>query len=342
MSTQTGQLKKEGFLLCICAVIAVFHSGCAGVQSALDPAGPQAQRIGGLWRLLFWTCSIVFLLVMAALTHAVWRGRAREAADNSAETERRTTMLVAGAIALSIVILFVFLIADFRVGRATTTFPSSAVKIKVTGYQWWWDFEYQDEVASQLVRVSNELHIPTGRPVQFDLTSRDVIHSFWVPNLHGKIDAMPGYQTGIWLQADRTGKYRGQCAEYCGHQHAHMAFWVIAEAPEQFAAWRENQRRPAVQPMTAEQQRGQQVFLTRTCVMCHQIRGTIAGGRSAPDLTHLASRQTIAAGTLAINRNNLRGWITNPQHYKPGNKMPPHKFSEEELNALLSYLESLK
>jgi cytochrome c oxidase subunit 2 len=280
---------------------------------------------------------------MGALAYALRRGRRRQAADSAPETERRIGRVVAGAITVTIVILFVFLIADFSTGRALSSLQwSGAPVIRVTGHQWWWDVEYQDEVPSQHVRTSNEIHIPTGRPVKFELTSQDVIHSFWVPNLHGKTDLLTGYQTATWLQADRPGKYRGQCAEYCGHQHAHMAFLVIAEPPDQFNAWLDNQRRPAPQPTTAEQQRGQQIFLTRACVMCHQIRGTDAGAVVAPDLTHLATRQSIAAGTLANERDNLRSWITNPQHIKPGNKMPSNTLSDEEMNALLSYLQSLK
>jgi cytochrome c oxidase subunit 2 len=317
-------------------------SGCTGIQSALDPAGPQAHRIDRLWWLFFWVCTAIFVLVMGALAQAVRRGRARQAPDETPETERRAAKIIAALIGISVVILFVFMIADFSTGRALTTYPPAAQKIRVTGYQWWWDFNYENDVPSQQVRTSDEIHIPTGVPVQFVMTAQDVIHSLWVPNLHGKTDLIPGYQTGTWFQADRAGTYRGQCAEYCGHQHAHMGFLVVAEPPDQFSAWLDNQRRPAPQPTSPDEQRGQQVFLTHTCVMCHQIRGTPAGGRTAPDLTHLATRQTIAAGTIVNNRENLRGWVTDPQHYKPGTKMPANPLGDEELNTLLTYLESLK
>ncbi len=333
-------LRLRKTLLCACLFLS---SSCAGVQSSLDPAGPQAQRISRLWWLMFWVCSVIFALVIGALAYALRRGRRREEPDAAPEVERRIAKIVAGALAVSAVILFAFLIADFSTGRALSSLQSpDALKIKVTGRQWWWDFEYEDQTPSRNARVANEIHIPTGRPVKFEMTSQDVIHSFWAPNLHGKTDLLTGYWTVTWLQADRPGAYRGQCAEYCGHQHAHMAFMVIAEPPDQFNAWLDNQRRPAPQPTTAEQQRGQQLFMTRACVMCHQIRGTDAAARTGPDLTHLATRRNIAAGTLPNNRGALGAWIVDSQRIKPGNKMPPNELSGEELNALLSYLESLK
>jgi cytochrome c oxidase subunit II len=318
-------------------------SGCAGFQSALDPAGPQAGRISRLWWLMFWVCSAVFVAVMGALVYALRRGRGRTEAETAPEAERRTARIVGGALAVTVLILFAFMISDFVTGRALSSLEAGdALKIKVTGHQWWWEFEYDHLIPSQRVRTANEIHIPTGRPVMLEMTSRDVIHSFWVPNLHGKTDLMTGHQTVTWLQADRPGTYRGQCAEYCGHQHAHMALLVVAEPPEQFNAWLENERRPAPPPVTPDQQRGQQLFLTRTCVMCHTIRGTEAGSRAGPELTHLAGRQTIAAGTLANNRANLAAWVADPQRVKPGNRMPPSELSGDELNALVSYLESLK
>lgn len=330
-------------LLRLCPLSVSFFYGCAGVQSSLDPAGPQAERIGRLWWLMFWVCLIVFAGVMVALGYALRRGRSRDEADNSPEAERRTTKIIAGSLAITVIILFAFMVADFSTGRALGSLQSSnAIEIKVTGRQWWWDFEYQDATPSRNVRVANEIHIPTGRSIKFDMTSQDVIHSFWAPNLHGKTDLLTGYRTVTWLQADRPGAYRGQCAEYCGHQHAHMAFTVVAEPPDQFNAWLDNQRRPAPQPSTAEQQAGERLFLTRACVMCHQIRGTGAGATTGPDLTHLATRRTIAAGTLANNRGSLGAWVVDSQRIKPGNKMPPNELSGEELNALLSYLESLK
>jgi cytochrome c oxidase subunit II len=178
--------------------------------------------------------------------------------------------------------------------------------------------------------------------VQIRGQSNDVIHSFWVPNLHGKRDLIPSRTTTEWIQADHAGIYRGQCAEFCGAQHAHMALWVIAEPEEKFRAWMQRQLQPAVQPSDTETQRGQQVFLNSTCVFCHQIQGTTAAGQNAPDLTHFGSRRSIAAGTLPNTKGNLAGWIVDPQSVKPGNHMATVPVKPQDLQPLIDYLESLK
>ena len=179
-------------------------------------------------------------------------------------------------------------------------------------------------------------------PVTFTLKSNDVIHSFWVPNLSGKKDLIPGKIATIWLQADQPGLYRGQCAEYCGHQHAHMALLVIAEPEQQFEAWTRNQIQSAPSPTSDSQKRGQQVFLSSTCVMCHAIGGTSAASVFGPNLTHVGSRQTIAAATLVNTRDHLSQWVTNSQVVKPGNRMPPNNLSSDDLQAVLDYLQSLQ
>jgi cytochrome c oxidase subunit II len=317
---------------------------CRGVQSALDPAGPQASRITSMWWLMFWVCSAVFALVMIYLLAALYRSA--RGVDNSVirpSAEAGKKAAVTGAVVLTVIILFVFLIADLLVGRGLSSLSSqSPVTIQVTGHQWWWEFKYADPVPSNIVTTANEIHIPVGQPVELITTSRDVIHSFWVPNLHGKKDLIPGQVTTTWLQADRPGVFRGQCAEFCGHQHAHMSLIVVAEEPADFYAWLESGRKPAAQPASPAEQRGQQVFLSSTCAMCHTIQGTRANGKVAPDLTHLAGRRQIAAGTLANTRDNLASWVVDSQKIKPGNKMPPHNLDSEDLQALLSYLESLK
>jgi cytochrome c oxidase subunit 2 len=248
-------------------------------------------------------------------------------------------------VVITIAILFTLLITSFLAGRSVHSLASAdprALTIDVTGQQWWWQVKYENDVPSQMVTTANEIHIPVGRVVQFKLRSNDVIHSFWAPNLHGKKDLVPGHIAAIWIRADRPGTYRGQCAEFCGYQHAHMAFTVIAEPEEQFNAWYGAQLQSAVSPATAQQLRGQQVFLSSTCIMCHRIQGTDAGGAVGPDLTHLASRQTIAAATLENTREHLASWILDSQAIKPGNRMPPNPLSAEDLQALLDYLQSLK
>jgi len=324
-------------------------STAASPQSALDPAGPYANHLRRLWWLMFYTTSAVFLVVMIVLSFAAFRQRAASTSDSlfipsEPERERRASRVVIGSVVATAAILFGLMLFSFFVGRAVYSRPAEAdlLTIEVTGHQWWWDVRYANSIPSQIVTTTNEIHIPVGRTVVFKLNSSDVIHSFWVPNLNGKTDLIPGHPAETWLRADRPGIYRGQCAEFCGYQHAHMAFAIVAETEDQFRSWYENQLKSAPSPMTPTQLRGQQLFLSRPCVMCHGIRGTDAGGRVGPDLTHVASRQTIAAGTLPNDREHLASWIANSQEIKPGNRMPPIPFNSDDMNSLLDYLQSLK
>lgn len=326
-------------------------AGCTGRQSVLNPSGPPAERISGLWWLMFWCLIGIFVLVMGALVLAVihsHRRRRREPAappmSTDPGTERRMSRAVTAAVGITFVLLMILLVASVVTGRSVSPLSASAdaLQVEVIGHQWWWEFGYGDPQPQQIVSTANELHIPVGRPVRIRGTSRDVIHSFWVPNLQGKVDLIPGRTSDLWIQADEPGVYRGQCAEFCGHQHAKMAFLVIAEPPEQFDAWLAAQRQPAVVPDTPIERRGQQVFQSSTCPLCHTIAGTEAGSRIGPDLTHLASRRTLGGAALPNNRGNLAGWIVDPQQIKPGNRMPPNPLKPEDLQALLTYLESLK
>ena len=258
-------------------------------------------------------------------------------------SERQLGSSVAVAGGLTIVALIALLFQSVVTGRALDTLRSpDALRIQVTGNQWWWDVQYVTANPSLRVTTANEIHIPVGRPIRFDLLSNDVIHSLWIPNLQGKIDLVPGRLNELWLQADRAGVYRGQCAEYCGLQHAKMALVVVAEPPADFERWLTGNRAPAPAPVTPEQQRGKDVFERGPCAMCHNITGTLAGGRTAPDLTHIASRSTIGAGSVPNTRGYLAGWIADPQHIKPGNRMPSVGLNDEELQAVLAYLETLK
>jgi cytochrome c oxidase subunit 2 len=352
---KTGMMSLRVLRLCrlpSALLLLLSLSGCRGVQSVLNPAGPQAGRISRLWWLMFYVCSAVFVIVIISVLVAALRSYRKQDDDVSdaqhitpePQSERRMAGVVTGALLVTGVILFVFLIASFRAGRAIYTLQDpNALSIKVTGHQWWWEVQYEDQTASNIFKTANEIHIPVGRPVRIKLSSTDVIHSFWVPNLDGKKDLLPGgHETIIWFRADREGEFYGQCAEFCGHQHAHMRFVVVAESIDKFNAWLEAQRKPSAQASDEAELRGQQVFLSSPCIMCHTIRGTDAHAIVAPDLTHLASRKTIAAGTLPLTRGHLAGWITNSQEIKPGNRMPPVPLSPEDLQALLSYLGSLK
>jgi cytochrome c oxidase subunit II len=312
-------------------------------HSILNPGSPVMRTIDRLWDAMYWVSAVVFILVVVALLWGAFRRRSPEEPKATPGREPGLTTAVAIATAVTTAILFGFLIYDVAVGRQLTRdFGKQALQIRVIGHQWWWEVQYRDSVAQNWFTTANELHIPAGRPVVVELLSTDVIHSFWPPNLSQKRDLIPGKDNSLWFQADKPGVYRGQCAEYCGLQHAKMGFLVIADHPDSFATWLARQRDTALTPSSELTRRGQEVFLASTCVMCHAISGTVAGGRVGPDLTHLASRLTIAAGTLPNTRGNLAGWIVNPQSIKPGTRMPPNQLQPADLQALLAYLESLK
>jgi cytochrome c oxidase subunit II len=286
---------------------------------------------------MFWVDLGVFLIVSAFVLGAILRRGREPARDDTLNVG------VTIGVAVTVLTLFVLLVASIWTGRAVASLGAeSAVTINLTGHQWWWEAEYENSMPSQRFRTANELHIPVGRPVVLKVTSRDVIHSFWVPNLHGKRDLIPGQTTAIWLQADQPGVYRGQCAEFCGLQHARMALYVTAESSSDFEKWRMNQVREAPRPSSDDERRGRDTFLRSTCTQCHTIRGTIAGGAVGPDLTHLASRGTIAAGTLPNTRGHLAGWVLDAQGVKPGSRMPPNSIPAGDVQVLLTYLESLK
>jgi cytochrome c oxidase subunit 2 len=308
------------------------------IQSIIHPAGVQAARVSHLWWVMFAICTVVWIAVALAAAVAIRRGRAN--ASNASDSQIGRSVAIAGGI--SAVALIALLFESVLTGRALDTLRTpDALRIQVTGNQWWWDIQYQNANPSLMVTTANEIHIPVGRPVQFNLLSNDVIHSFWIPNLQGKIDLVPGRLNELWLQADTAGVYRGQCAEFCGLQHAKMALVVVAEPPDDFERWLTGNRAPAPPAITAEQQRGQAV-LEQTCAMCHNVTGTSAGGRTAPDLTHIASRSTLGAGSLPNTRGHRAGWIVDPQRVKPGSRMPPQGLSSDELTAVLAYLEILK
>ncbi len=325
-------------------------SSCGGIQNSINPAGPQAENLSRLWWLMFTVCGIVFVLVMGAVLLAL-RKRTREPGVDSMPTfepsppsELHRRNVVVTAVSITVFVLFLFLIVSFSTGRSLTADLKNkdGLTIELTGHQWWWEVRYMDSNASNIFTTANEIHIPVGVPVIFNLHSADVNHSFWVPNLAGKRDLIPGKNNLVWFQADKAGVYRGQCAEYCGLQHAQMALWVVAEPPEQFSAWRQNQIQSSVQPASDSEKRGEAVFLTSTCVMCHAINGTPAGSNIGPNLTHVASRKMIAAATLENTGEHLAQWIKDSQSVKPGNKMPQNSLSVADLQALIDYLQSLK
>jgi cytochrome c oxidase subunit II len=319
-----------------------------GAHDALVAAGRQAGHIGDLWNVTVFICTAVFCAILLGLVLALWRsGRSRE--DDPADLssigrhERGPYLSVLWSVGVSIVLLLFLVVASVVTDRALARMSlENAVNIEVTGHQWWWEARYRGDQPSDAFTTANELHVPVGRPVVVKLNADDVIHSLWVPSLAGKKDLIPGRTSTLQFRADRPGRYRGQCAEFCGYQHAFMAFEVIADPPDRYDAWIAAQRQPAADPADATARRGRDVFLGSTCVLCHAIEGTTAGARKAPDLTHLASRTTIAAGTLPNRPGELARWIANPQDFKPGTNMPATTLSSEDMGALVAYLESLR
>lgn len=318
-------------------------------QTSLNPAGPAAAHIEHTFALIFWITGTVYLLTLAVLTYFVWRRRYTldtlpSPHPTTGESDRFATRAVTGAMVLTVVLLFVMLISSFvtshRLGKMN---EQQALTIDVYGHQWWWEVQYPNEAEPyRMVTTANEIHVPVGTPIRIHGTSRDVIHSFWAPNIQGKRDLLPGYNTDVLMQVDKVGRWRGQCAEYCGLQHAHMSFYIVGESQKDFENWMTVQAQSSVAPTNAQTVHGQQVFLNHACVLCHTIRGTSAGSRVGPDLTHLASRSTIAAGMLPNTVGNLGGWILNAQSLKPGSRMPPNQISGPDLQDLLAYLETLR
>ena len=317
------------------------------IQSVLEPAGPHAARVATLFWVSVAIATTVYVATIGTLLWATWRARRRadrgEVREPTEREHRRMAIAVAAGVATTVAILLFFFGYDVAVGRSLKM-PSDRphLLVKLTGYQWWWKVEYPDTLPWRWITDANEIHVPVDKPVLVELTSNDVIHSIWVPNLGGKKDLIPRYKDTVWFQADTPGVYRGQCAEFCGHQHAKMALNVVAHSADDFARWQQQARQPARPPSDTLQFRGQEVFLTGPCVLCHAIAGTPAGSRAGPDLTHLASRLTLAAGTLPNTRGNLAAWILDPQRVKPGTNMPPIALSPADLEALLAYLQSLK
>jgi len=316
------------------------------MHSVFSPASAQARIVAHLWWWMFGVGMIVWLGVTLAALYAARARRGERGANGLNEVtptvRQRTERGIATATFVTLLILLAFLAYDFTAGRALAAHPKVATTIRVTGYQWWWDVLYEDPDPSKQVETANEIHVPVGETVQFTLRGADVIHSFWAPNLNGKKDLVPGYTTALFFRADTAGVYRGQCAEFCGLQHAKMAFYVIAEPRPKFEAWLAAASTPMQPPTDPKLVYGQKVFMSSGCPLCHSISGTDARGTVGPGLSHFKSRSTIAAGTLANTRQNLTRWIQNPAAFKPGVRMPALPFKPAELDALVSYLETLK
>ena len=353
----------RSFLLGLSLLAVLLAAGCASPQgtpqTTVFPMTEAADTIQGLYVWIFWMSAVVFVLTQGGIIYIVWRYRYRPEHPLPEQVHGNTKLEILWTI-LPAVILVAIAIPTFQavfylegpppVSAATGGQPAGAMQIEVVGHQWWWEFRYPE----QGVVTANEMIIPVGRTVELKMTSADVVHSFWIPQLMGKQDVMPAHTNALWFTARAPGQYFGQCAEYCGIQHAEMRMNVIAYEPADFQAWVARSQQPA-QPTTELAQRGADVFRSNACVGCHTIAGTPAQGKLAPDLSHFGSRTTLAAGIIQNTPENLAAWLRNPDEIKPGNHMsnPPDRWnlnlSRDYLNlrpadvdALVEYLHSLK
>jgi len=337
-SQDTGSSKMQSCRSVVVA-FAILASGCDGFQSSLAPHGPEARAIANVGWVMYAGATLILLVVMVLALYAIYRPPERRPGPSA------NFWIVAGGVVFPVVTLSALLAYGVHAMGAMRNTPpdSNMVQIEVVGNQWWWDVHYH-EADGVVLTNANEIHIPVGQPVRISLRSADVIHSFWVPGLAGKMDLMPGRTNRLVLQADRPGLFRGQCAEFCGAQHARMALLVIAQTPEEHAAWLKARQLPPV-PVDGRDLRGMQgrsAFLQH-CASCHRVLGVSTPVERGPDLTHLASRKFLAAGTLPNNRENLLDFIAHSQHIKPGNAMPAQRHLENStLHAIVDYLQSLR
>ena len=302
-----------------------------------EPASAQTAAMADLFKLVLVICGVILAIVAGMVGASLVRFRARPGAAEPRPYfgNRKLEIIWTAGPLLVVGWLFTLTARGMRLADPPADQPPDIV---VTGHQWWWEVRY----LSGGVVTANEIHLPTGRKWLVRLASADVIHDFWVPELARKMQMIPGQTNQLWLEADAPGTYAGECAEYCGAQHAGMRLTVIAEPPSAFAAWLQNQAQPALGPVSATAASGLKLFQTMTCVNCHPLRGVVTGASVAPDLTHLASRHTLGAGVLALTETNLFRWLKNAQAGKPGCLMPDLKLTDAQARALVAYLETLQ
>ena len=314
--------------------VALAAGGCTGDSSVVSPKGPAASSVAGLWWPMLVAATAVFAFVTGMLLLAAARGRRRtEEQAKGAAAWGEPFIVFAGVVVSGIILVGFFVFSLGRMQALADAGHKTKLTVGVVGHDWWWEVRYPNGAVS-----ANEIHIPAGVKVELALTTDDVIHSFWVPRLGPKTDMIPGQRNRLWLEASQPGTYRGQCAEFCGLQHANMLIRVVADTPADFDAWMAREAEPAA----ASDAAGQRVLETQTCAGCHTVRGAEAKGTIGPDLTHFGRRDTLGAGVRPRTPENLARWITDPQSLKPGTTMPPTTLAPADLNALVAYLDGLR
>ncbi|MEE9208146.1 MAG: cytochrome c oxidase subunit II [Gemmatimonadota bacterium] len=322
-------------------------SACGGeyTQSAMVPRSDFARNVDELFRGIFWWAVAVFVLVEGALLVAVLRFREKPGADEPKPVHGNTVLEITWTLAPAIVLILIAIPtirSIWLVDRPPTT---EAMVVEVIGHQWWWEFRYPELG----VVTANEMHLPVGRTVDVRLRSADVIHSFWFPQMGGKRDVIPGHETFVWFTPDSTGRYTGQCAEFCGIAHALMKMELVVEEPDAFESWAESMGAEVVLPAADDTTEsgallaaGSRAFMSGGCIACHTIAGTLARGVLGPDLTHIGGRRTIASGILENTPEEMARWIRDPQAVKPGVLMPTMGLSVEQIQTITTYLQGLK
>jgi len=332
--------------LCALGIASLSLFGLASCQSTpqdiLAPFSPAAELTANLFYFVFWIAVIIFIFVEGLLVYFVIRYKRRAENEHPEQYHGNTKLEITWTVIPALILVVVFFLTIRAMGQVgPTSPPGQGIPVRVIGHQWWWEVQYNDGK----VKYATDLHIPAGQVVNVQLTSENVIHSFWVPSLMGKTDVVPGYTNTTWLYTDKIGEYSGQCAEFCGAQHANMLFKVIVQSPADFDAWLKNVQAPAAEPAPGSQAaRGKEMFLNpkNACIGCHTVDGTAAVGVTGPNLTHVASRDCIAGCLLPFDHSNVVKWLTDPQAVKPGTLMRIPKLTPDEVDALSAYMESLK
>ena len=335
---------------CAAVAMAPFALGACAYQryqSIFGNAATEARQFNTLFLIFLVVCGVMYVAVIAFLVAGlVRRSRAsanvvEEGRHHDSDPLMRTALLGWSAV-IGLGLVFLAIASFFADRSMAGAARKETLAVTVTANQWWWDVQYNSADRSKMIRTANELHLPVGIPVRIYLKSNDVIHSFWVPSLAGKQDLIPGRVNDLTITPRRVGIYRGQCAEFCGAQHARMALVVNVDSYSDFINWWQHQLLPAPAPATPLARAGYDFVTGRNCSACHAIAGTPANGTVGPDLTHFASRRTIAAGSMPMGEGNLYGWVADPQSIKPGSRMPTIGLEPNELHAVVAYLETLK
>jgi cytochrome c oxidase subunit 2 len=319
----------------LAVAVGIATAGCGGGRSLVDAKGSEADRVAGVWWLMFGLATAVYVVVAGCIVYAATRGRRRRAPSRLHDN----WFIWIGGVIVPFFILAVLAVVTVDATSALRTSSPGELRIDVVGKLWWWEVRYP----GRGVVTANEIHLPRGTPVNLHLTSDNVIHSFWVPELAGKMDTIPGQPNNLQFTAEKVGRFPGRCAEFCGLQHAHMGVDVIVETPSDFGRWLARRQRVPLEPASEEAATGQLVFQREACAGCHTIRGTSAQGTLGPDLTDVGSRRLLGAGVIENTAENMQDWIRDSQAFKPGIEMPSFQsLSDRDVAALAAYLESLK